>query len=191
MHSQSCSDCKKIIYKLLADSFGPNNVITQYNLDIPCFLQGYKTHPYFSTLVQIEAKLKSYRGFKEFTAKRRLSPVDYFVSSLGLIIEFDESQHFTKPRALTLEMYPKSLKLCFNRQRWLQLCAEFNRHDNSPPYRDEQRAFYDTLRDFAPVFLGLPPIVRIYAGATVWCHLDQSKGIEVLFPHIPQLSHFF
>jgi hypothetical protein len=28
------------------------------------------------------------------------------------------------------------------------LCEEINAKDNYPPYRDEQRAWYDTLRDF-------------------------------------------
>ena len=68
----------------------------------------------------------------------------------------------------------------FNRQLWLQRCAELNRHDNSPPYRDEQRAWFDTLRDFPPACLGLQPVARIYAGTTVWCRLDLHKGVEAV-----------
>ena len=188
MHYQSCKECKKTIFQLLCAEFGSENVISQYDLNISGFLEGYKTHPNFLILKQIEDELKAHRGFNNFVSKRKLSPVDYFVKSVGLIIEFDESQHFTKPRSMTLERYPESVGLGFNRRRWLQLCTDLNRHDNDPPHRDEQRAWYDTLRDFAPVLLGLQPIVRIYAGDTEWCNLDLSKGVEVLFPYIPQLS---
>jgi hypothetical protein len=106
-------------------------------------------------------------------------------------VEFDEAQHFTRPRALALERYAASLNVGFSRQRWLQLCAELNRHDNSPPYRDEQRAWFDMLRDFAPACLGLQPVVRIYAGTAVWCHLALCKGVEAVLPYVPQLAQIF
>jgi hypothetical protein len=81
--------------------------------------------------------------------------------------------------------------LGFSRERWLQLCAELNRHDNSPPYRDEQRAWFDTLRDFAPACLGLQPVARIYAGAAIWCHLDRREWVEAVQPYAPHLAQAF
>jgi len=187
-HSQSCRACKETIYRLLAEAFGPGNVIQQYRLGLSSALQGYEEHPYFPTLAAIESDLKAYRGFRQFVSRRSLPPVDFFVTSAGLIVEFDEAQHFTRPRALTLERYPAALSVRFSRQLWLQLCAELNRHDNSPPYRDEQRAWLDTLRDFAPACLDLQPIVRVYAGAVTWCCLDLRKGGEAVLPYAPQLA---
>jgi very-short-patch-repair endonuclease len=29
----------------------------------------------------------------------------------------------------------------------MKYCDEIDAHDNHPPYRDEQRAFYDSIRD--------------------------------------------
>jgi hypothetical protein len=37
--------------------------------------------------------------------------------------------------------------------------------------RDERRAWYDTLRDLAPVVHGFSPTVRLYAAAYPWCSL--------------------
>lgn len=135
-HRQSCSKCKEAIYQILVEAFGSCNIRQQYRLGILSTLQGYKEHPNFSTLEMIESDLKTYRGFRQFVSRRSLPPVDYFVTSVGLIVEFDEAQHFTRPRALTLERYPASLQVGFSRQYWLQQCAKLNRHDNSPPYRD-------------------------------------------------------
>jgi hypothetical protein len=190
-HSQSCKECKAAIYQLLADTFGPGAVVQQYRLRLPSTLQGYEQHPSFSTLAAIESELKAYRGFIRFVSRRNLPPVDFFVRSVGLIVEFDEAQHFTKPRAIALERYPATLTLGFSRERWLQLCAELNRHDNSPPYRDEQRAWFDTLSDFAPACLGLQPVVRIYAGAANWCRLDRREWVEAVQPYAPHLAQAF
>jgi hypothetical protein len=106
-HSQSCKECKAAIYQLLADTFGPGTVVQQYRLRLPSTLQGYEQHPYFSTLAAIESELKAYRGFMRFVSQRNLPPVDFFVNSVGLIVQFDEAQHFTTPRAMALERYPR------------------------------------------------------------------------------------
>jgi hypothetical protein len=92
---------------------------------------------------------------------------------------------------MALERYPETLTFGFSRERWLQLCAELNRRDNSPPYRDEQRAWLDTLRDFAPTCLGLQPVVRIYAGAAMWCRPDRREGVEAVQPCAPHLAQTF
>jgi hypothetical protein len=142
-HSQSCKECKAAIYQRLAGAFGPGAVVQQYRLRLPSTLEGYEQHPYFSTLAAIESELKAYRGFIRFVSQRNLPPVDFFVRSVGLVVEFDEAQHFTTPRAMALARYPATLTLGFSRERWLRLCVELNRHDNSPPYRDEQRAWWE------------------------------------------------
>ena len=101
--------------------------------------------------------------------------IDFYILDYQLNLEFDESQHFTNPRKIALERYPEELKLGFDRQRWIKLCEELDRRDNDPPYRDEQRAWYDTLRDFAPSVLNHRPTIRLYAKDHIWCKLDPDK----------------
>jgi hypothetical protein len=187
VHNQSCKECKATIYTLLADAFGSGEVLQQHRLRLPTGLHGYKEHPYFAALTSIESQLKRHRGFEQFVSRPTLPPVDFFVRSTGLIVEFDETQHFTRPRAITLEWYPETLALGFEKKQWQRLCAELKRQDNSPPYRDEQRAWFDTLRDFAPVSIGGPPVVRIYAGDEVWCQLD-LRDPRALLCHAPRLA---
>lgn len=187
-HRQSCKECKAKWYEFLADCFGRGEVVHQYSLGLSSTIQGWEKHPYFSTLAVIESELKAFRGFRCLVSRKRLPPVDFFVKSVRLIVEFDETQHFTKPREIALERYPGTLTLGFSRGRWLRLCTKLNRHDNSPRYRDEQRAWLDTLRDFAPALLGFQPVVRIYAGDAVWCRLDRREWTEAMQRCAPQLA---
>jgi hypothetical protein len=96
----------------------------------------------------------------------------------GFILEFDESQHFTSARKITLELYP-DLTLGFDRRKWIELCLSIDAKDNSPPYRDEQRAWYDTLRDFLPELADLKPTVRLFARDLRWCSLNPDKNTDV------------
>ncbi|RUM33494.1 MAG: hypothetical protein DSY33_04300 [Archaeoglobus sp.] len=84
------------------------------------------------------------------------------------------------PRKIALERYPSDLELGFNREKWIRLCEKINAKDNYPPYRDEQRAWYDTLRDSLPAILELKPTVRLFAKDFVWCRLnpDNPKDVE-------------
>ena len=104
---------------------------------------------------------------------------DFFIPNPGFILEFDESQHFTLPRKIALERYPDDLKMGFSRERWMMLCQRIDSKDNDPPYRDEQRAWYDTLRDFLPAIKGLKPTVRLFARDFVWCSLDPDDPSDV------------
>ncbi|MGR3174697.1 MAG: hypothetical protein ACUZ8N_08880 [Candidatus Scalindua sp.] len=110
--------------------------------------------------------------------------VDFFIPEPGFIVEFDESPHFTKPREISC--YSDALTLGFNKAKWINLCATLNKKDNDPAYRDEQRAWYDLRRDFAPRILKIKPTIRLYASDYVWCSLkanskpDQEKFRELL-----------
>ena len=64
---------------------------------------------------------------------------------------------------LALSKYPDNQPLRFSRRRWIALCEKHAAKDNDPPYRDEQRAWYDTLRDLVPLLNGLKPTLRLYA----------------------------
>jgi len=61
--------------------------------------------------------------------------------------------------------------LGFDRDKWIERCIKLNRKDNDPPYRDEQRAWYDTIRDFCSSIIGIP-VVRLLPEESVWCELN-------------------
>jgi hypothetical protein len=107
--------------------------------------------------------------------------VDYYLPAYQLVVEFDESQHFTRPRFISLSHYPSDLMLGYDRHKWRELSSRLNKKDNDPPYRDEQRAWYDTLRDFSSIVLSNRPTIRLYAGDKRWCSMDAYKAEDVAF----------
>lgn len=171
-HNERCKYCKEAIYKLLQAAFG--EVEKQFDLNLPCNLNDYKTSNSYKDLEEIYSNLQTYRGFKNFVKAKKLPKIDYFVYDPEMIVEFDESQHFTQPRAISLKNYPSYLKLGFDKDKWLQRCEDLNRKDNDPPYRDEQRAWYDTLRDFIDI-----PTVRLYPEEVIWCKLNCNNEEDV------------
>ncbi|MCL0103504.1 hypothetical protein M1O51_02650 [Dehalococcoidia bacterium] len=176
-HNERCPKCKETIRKLLHKIYG--EVKVNYNFNVGTSPEDFKHSSYYHKLKEIYETLQNHRGFKEFVKAKTLPNCDFFISNPGFIVEFDESQHFTLPRKITLEKYPHDLKLGFNREKWIRLCEEINARDNDPPYRDEQRAWYDTLRDFLPVILGLKPTVRLFARDFVWCGLNPEDPRDV------------
>ena len=132
----------------------------------------------FSTLQNVVKRLEEYRGFRfeEFVKAKTLAPCDFWVPDPGFIVEFDERQHFTIPRKLALSMYPAVQPLGFSQERWIALCEHHMATDNDPPYRDEQRAWYDTLRDLIPLLHGYRPTVRLYPCDLTWCSLDPESS---------------
>jgi hypothetical protein len=89
------------------------------------------------------------------------------------IIEFDETQHFNRYRAVTLRSYPHSVQVAFDRGVWLQACDAKNRLEGGgfgrpkPPLfphedgRHRQRAYRDGLADLLPAVHGWLPTLRI------------------------------
>ncbi len=175
---ERCRHCKKTIKKLLEKIYG--NVEENYKFHVGTRPDDFRESQYYNDLTNIFNALQKYRGFKDFVRAKTLPNCDFYVPDPGFILEFDESQHFTLPRKLTLEKYPTNLKLDFNKEQWIQLCQRFKSKDNDPPYRDEQRAWYDTLRDFLPNILGLKPTKRIFSQDFEWCSLspDNPKHVE-------------
>jgi len=133
-------------------------------------------------LCRIYTSLQQCRGFTEFVRRTKLGPVDFFVPELSLIVEFDESQHFTTLRGLALSLYPQDREFGFSLPKWSGLCAALHRHDNRPFYRDEQRAWYDSIRDFAQLIWGRGRTVRLYAGDRIWCAPDLDSDLPEPFP---------
>jgi len=96
---------------------------------------------------RIRDALCEHRGFSAFDTPGYQLRCDFFLPRRNAIVEVDERQHFTKPRALALRNYPASTSLGFDRGRWIEDCECIAATDPSPPHRDEQRAYYDSLRD--------------------------------------------
>ncbi len=179
--------CKEIIHGLLVKSYG--EVEEGYGLEVGTSPEDYKDAPYYDALKKIYESLQNYRGNKDFVKSDVLAGCDYFVPDPGFILEFDESQHFTLARKTALENYPEDLKLGFSREKWIQLCDKLKSADNDPPYRDEQRAWYDTLRDFLPLIKGLKPTVRIYEKDCLLCSLDPEDARDRgMFKHMLENS---
>jgi len=172
-HNERCKDCKQHVLELLMNIFG--EVKQNYNLNLPSQPESYIDSTYYPYLKNIYISLQSYRGYKKFVFSKKLPNIDFYLVRHQLNVEFDESQHFTIPRKIALMGYPKELKLGFDQNKWIDLCQRLNRKDNDPIYRDEQRAWYDTLRDFAPSILNHKPIIRLYAKDHIWCDLDPEE----------------
>ena len=176
-HDERCRRCKKTIRRLLERIYG--RVEENRRFEVGTRPEDYRGTPYYSKLKEIYEALQNHRGFKDFVRAKMLPHCDFFVPNPGFILEFDESQHFTLPRKIALERYPDDLKMGFSRERWMMLCQRIDSKDNDPPYRDEQRAWYDTLRDFLPAIKGLKPTVRLFARDFVWCSLDPDDPSDV------------
>jgi hypothetical protein len=179
-HNERCKDCKKRIFELLTKIYG--EVKEGYNLNLPAHLEEYEKYKYYKDLQKIYLALQNYRNHKKFISYRvkKLPAVDYFVVNQNFIVEVDESQHFTKPRKITLQNYPQNLNLGFDKQKWIKLCEQLDRHDNDPnPWRDETRSWYETLRDFTPSILNMNPTIRLYIKDHIWCSFNPENSVDI------------
>lgn len=176
-HNERCSKCKETVKKLLEKIYG--RVEQNYKFEVGTRPENFLKTPYYSKLKQIYEALQNYRGFEEFIKAETFPNCDFFIPKPGFIVEYDESQHFTLPRKITFENYPEELKLGFDRERWIELCKKIKAKDNNPLDRDEQRAWYDTVRDFLPTIKGLNPTIRLFASDFEWCSLNPNNPLDV------------
>lgn len=176
-HNERCPECKDNVKRLLTPLFG--DVAANKTLGLPCRLDDLKDVKEYERLALIFETLQRHRGFTQFVRAKQLPPVDFFLPEQNIIVEFDESQHFTKPRNITLALYPKRKAFAFPVTQWQVLCERLQKRDNDPPYRDEQRAWYDTIRDFAPLLLGKGRTYRLYSREIVWCQLDAKNRADL------------
>lgn len=131
-------------------------------------------------LERIFAALTDYRGYTGFATAGRRLVCDIVIPSQRLICEYDERQHFTVPRAIALQLYPNNVTICFDRAEWIAHCKSIGATDTDPVYRDEQRAFYDSVRDILASANGYR-IARLKHGAIDWQTCDADKEISTLF----------
>jgi hypothetical protein len=177
LHNERCPECKKTIEAMLRKIYG--KVYINYRFEIGTKPEDFKRTLSYQKLKEIFYELQGYRGYKDFVKAETLPHCDFFIPNPGFIVEFDESQHFSACRKISLLKYPQNLELGFPLTKWITLCDEINAKDNDPPFRDEQRAWYDTLRDFLPKFKGLRPTVRVYSKEMRWCSLNPESEKDI------------
>jgi hypothetical protein len=131
------------------------------------------------TIAGIFHALQAMRGHTDFATFGRSLRCDFFVPAERLIIEYDERQHFTLQRAMALGLYSPDLPLGFPRDEWIATCRSIQATDPTPPYRDEQRAFYDSLRDILTARNGVR-LVRMRYGSFDWTSAGGEDRLSVL-----------
>jgi hypothetical protein len=172
-HSAHCRPCKERVRELLAAIYGDCRV--NHSFPWSALPRDYANTAISALLERIQTELGNFRGHRDFIKSALMPPCDYFVSDPPFILEFDESQHFSAPRLITLSLYPDELELGFSLPCWKQLCREIAAVDDQPFDRDERRAWYDALRDLVPTIHGFRPTMRLYASAHPWCSLDAAS----------------
>ncbi|HEV2386928.1 MAG TPA: hypothetical protein VGS20_06685 [Candidatus Acidoferrales bacterium] len=190
-HNERCSDCKVAVERLLAAIYG--QVEKNYRIEAGTSPANYKDTPLYSVLSDIYRTLQEHRGHKDFVRSAALPTCDFWIPNPGFVVEFDESQHFTECRALTLQKYPHDIPFGFDREKWLRLCNSILAEDHDPAFRDEQRAWYDTLRDFVPHLRGLHSTLRLFASEFPWCSLnpDTARDAETFRQILGERANFW
>ena len=176
-HSPRCQNCKERMRQLLTAVYGES--LVNYSFPWPTKPDHYRGTTVGDALERISEILQQLRGYSNFIRTDQMPPCDYYLPDPGFIVEFDESQHFTRPRMATLGAYPPELKVGFSIAQWLDLCRQIAAEDNDPPDRDERRAWYDTLRDLVPTLHEFHPTVRLYSEAYRWCSLNQDSKMDL------------
>ncbi len=176
-HNERCADCKTAVESLLRVIYGA--VESNYRIAASTNTRDYSQSPIHSSLSDIYVALQEHRGHKDFVRSASLPNCDFWIPEPGFILEFDESQHFTDCRALSLERYPSDMPFGFDKEKWLRNCRSIRAEDHDPPFRDEQRAWYDTLRDFVPLAQGFQPTLRLFSRELSWCSLNPEKARDV------------
>lgn len=172
-HSDHCRACKDRVGEFLAAIYGDCHA--DHSFSWSARPEDYEQTAIGAALRRIRAGLADLRGHRDFIKSAVIPPCDFYVSHPPFIVEFDESQHFSQSRSVTLSLYPDGVKLGFPLDRWQELCREIDARDDTPVDRDERRAWYDTLRDLLPALHSFAPTVRLYALEFDWCTLDGAS----------------
>jgi hypothetical protein len=180
-HPGRCQACKWSVHTLLQTVFG--EVHPNWASGWPCRVEDLSPTPTALALPQVYRALVAYRGHENFVRANTLPRCDFFIPpgnfGQGFLVEFDEEQHFTIPRGMTLTAIPTKLSVAFDLPRWLNLAISLKKRDNDPPYRDEQRAWYDLLRDVLPVQYGLGPTSRLLDRDVAYCSLNPNTPTDL------------
>lgn len=160
-----------------------------FDCDIVC----EKTYPWLKTPNEIKGEYKpiydsltQLQGDTSFARKDVVLRCDFVCESRKIIIEYDERQHFSQARYVSLSAYPKDIMLGYDKELWMRACKDIQAKDNSPKNRDEIRAFYDSVRDIECAKHGYR-LVRIMHGQFDWNSEDAKQQIEKIL-HINPLQ---
>lgn len=162
---------KIALKKLLKQHFG--NVQTEASFD---WLKVPDINTMDPVLSRIVKALNNYRDYKNYFTPGENLKCDFYIPSINTIIEYDERQHFTIPRDISLSHYPAKLHVGFDVKKWQLFCQQTRAIDQSPKYRDEQRAIYDSLRDILAARNEVR-LIRIEHGKLNW---ESKKGARML-----------
>lgn len=120
--------------------------------------------------------LSLYRGDTKFAKKNVILRCDFVCEGQKLIIEYDERQHFSEARKMSLES-DLDIPLNYDRDKWIKACEDICAKDNSPKNRDEVRAYYDSTRDIQAYKHGYR-LVRIMHGQTDFEVEDAEENLK-------------
>lgn len=166
---------KKELYDSLTSIF--TNVKPEMKFDW-LFVPKHENMP--DDIRRIYNALCKHRNYTDFDSPGIKLSCDFFLPGWRLIIEVDERQHFTNPRGLSILNYPQDVTFNFDEKLWRKRCDDVNATDNDPPHRDEQRAYYDSLRDLLAVRNGYKIIrIGISTQSTYYdleCAINSIKG---------------
>lgn len=135
--------------------------------------------------IEIVNNLTNYRNDTNFIKKNRTLRCDFVCENEKIIIEYDERQHFTEARKLTLEAYNKTL-VYYDKNLWLKACADVQAKDGQPYNRDEIRAYYDSTRDIESYKNGYT-LIRIMHGQI---DFNKKDAMDKLVKLINDNLHF-
>lgn len=105
--------------------------------------------------------------------KRRGSVRVDFMTETGLVVEYDEVQHFTSARLVTLGLYPPDAPLGFDQAAYASLVEQWRvkgdrafAHKTASEFpgaagRQRQRAYFDAFRDLAAPAFEVGALIRI------------------------------
>ncbi|MDO5156629.1 MAG: nitrilase-related carbon-nitrogen hydrolase [Eubacteriales bacterium] len=120
--------------------------------------------------------LSAYRGDTTFAKKNVTLRCDFVCEGQKLIIEYDERQHFSEARRVSLESY-RDIPVMFDRELWIKACKDIGAKDNAPANRDEVRAYYDSTRDIACYENGYK-LIRIMHGQIDFENPDAAEQLR-------------
>ena len=168
---------KNALQKLLQEQYGKIDTEKKFDwLRTPD--QNNLPKEYF----EIVDALSVYRHYQEFKKSNFQLSFDFVINNYKIVIEYDERQHFSEARKITLHHYPESIRLHYSKKSWIEACDRINAKDNDPIDRDERRAFYDTVRDIEAYRNGYK-LLRIKHGDYDW----EGQGAEI---HLKNLLSF-
>ena len=111
-HSPHCRACKQRVHELLSAIYGECRV--NHPFPWPAQPEAYAGTAIGATLQRIRDALGDLRGHRAFIKSAQMPPCDYFIADPPFIVEFDENQHFSRPRLVALVNYPENIAVGFS-----------------------------------------------------------------------------